>query len=593
MAKLLENTLRHGISRHSTYAFVNFGMFLCARGEAETGYAFGRTALLLSKAYPDRKSEAMLENMWSSFVQHWKEGYSACWESLARGLHAGLETGQYIWAFYCAANANTNSLLRGLPMSDILAEARSYQGLRRLDTFNAITWMIGAIEQIGHNLTTPTPRPADLVGERVDIHEVIRAARAIDNRGALFLANFYRVLLCVFQGAPGEAARIALETDPETLGVASWHASPGYYFYAGVAFTQSAREADPARRELYLEKAEAYAGKLTRWAALCPGNLAHRSALLAAEIARARGDTAAAWDRYDEAIRFAEEGAYVQDQVLGNELAARHFLALGKTTTARGYLAEASRLYDRWGAREATRRLARELPDLAPRRGLGAAAARRAGLHLGLLGPRRGLGAEGVAGHRRRDRPAAAARAAPPHHRGERGGAARDPDPEAGRGALHHRRAPRGRGAPARSDAARRSHGPRGERRALRGAHPGGRAPRRARGRRPVRRRSLPRARGGEIDAGLARGAQGAGSPACSTSRTTSPRAPSPPIAWSSSACSRPRSPRRSRTPSSTPSSSARSRSAPRSSAAPTRRSSRCIAPSRRARTRTWRRSAR
>jgi predicted ATPase/GAF domain-containing protein/anti-anti-sigma regulatory factor len=366
VAKLLESTLRHGVSRHSTYAFVNFGMFLCARGEPEAGYAFGRTALLLSKAYPDKKSEAMLENMWGSFVQHWKEGYAACWESLARGLHAGLETGQYIWAFYCAANAGTNSLMRGLPFGDILAEARSYQGLRKLDTFNAITWMIGAIEQVCHNLATPVERPADLVGEWVDIHAVIRGARAIDNRGALFLANFYRVLLCVFQGAPGEAARIALETDPETQGVASWHASPGYYFYAGVGFTQAARGADPERRELYLERAEAHAGKLARWAALCPANLAHRSALLAAEIARARGDAAAAWDRYDEAIRFAEEGAYVQDQALGNELAARHFLDLGKTTTARGYLAEASRLYDRWGAKEATRRLARELPDLAP-----------------------------------------------------------------------------------------------------------------------------------------------------------------------------------------------------------------------------------
>src|SRR6185312_15931009 len=68
VAKLLENTLRHGLSRHAIYALVNFGMFMCTREAIEDGYAFGRTAQLVSKAHPDRKSEAMLENMWGGFV---------------------------------------------------------------------------------------------------------------------------------------------------------------------------------------------------------------------------------------------------------------------------------------------------------------------------------------------------------------------------------------------------------------------------------------------------------------------------------------------------------------------------------------------
>ncbi|MEO5730149.1 MAG: AAA family ATPase, partial [Byssovorax sp.] len=366
VAKLLENTLRHGLSRHAIYALINFGMFLCTREEIEDGYSFGRTAQLVSKAHPDKKSEAMLENMWGGFVQHWKEGYPACHESFLKGIHAGLETGQYIWAFYCTVNANTNSLLRSLPLDDILTESRSFQGLRRLDRFNAITWMVGAVGQICHNLTTKTESPADLVGEWVDIHEVIRAARAIDNQASQFFANFYRVLNCVFQGAFDEGARIAMETHPEIVGIASWHGTPAYHFYAGLALTHAAHGAGPARRELYLARAEAYARRVTRWAALCPENLGHRSALLGAELARARGEKAAAGEGYDEAIRLAEEGAYVSDQALGNELAARHFLALGRTTIARSYLTEAARLYDRWGAKEATRRLAREFSELIP-----------------------------------------------------------------------------------------------------------------------------------------------------------------------------------------------------------------------------------
>jgi predicted ATPase/signal transduction histidine kinase len=368
VAKVLETTLRHGLSRHSIYALVNFGMFLCARGQIDAGYAFGRTAKRLSEARPDKRSEAMLEDMFGAYVQHWKEGYPACKASLLHGIHAGLEAGQYIWAFYSAVNASTNSLLRGAPIDDIIAEARAYQALRRLDRFNAITWMVDAVGQIGDKLKTPGERPTELVGDWIDVHALSAELRTIDNRVALFFANVYQVLLCVFNGAFDEAVRIALDTDDEILGVVSWHGTPAYHFYAGLAFAAAARRAPPERRELYLEKAEVLARKVARWADLGPENFAHRSALLGAELESVRGDTAAAWDRYDEAIHLAEEGAFMHDQALGNELAARHFLAIGKATTARGYLAEAARRYDRWGAK-ATPRLMREFLVFAPGEG--------------------------------------------------------------------------------------------------------------------------------------------------------------------------------------------------------------------------------
>ena len=56
----LENTLRHGLSEHAIYGCINFGMFLCGRGDIELGYRFGRAAINLSERYPDKKSEAML-----------------------------------------------------------------------------------------------------------------------------------------------------------------------------------------------------------------------------------------------------------------------------------------------------------------------------------------------------------------------------------------------------------------------------------------------------------------------------------------------------------------------------------------------------
>ena len=99
-AKLVENTLRYGLSAQAIYGCVCFGAFLCGRGEVELGYRFGRVALEVAKRHPNKKSEAMLWNMWGAFVQHWGEGFAACEESLLAGMHVGIETGQYIWAFY-------------------------------------------------------------------------------------------------------------------------------------------------------------------------------------------------------------------------------------------------------------------------------------------------------------------------------------------------------------------------------------------------------------------------------------------------------------------------------------------------------------
>ncbi len=366
VAKSLENTLRYGFSTHATFGCINFGMFLCARGDIELGYRFGRAAVGLSERYPDKKSEPVLRVNWGCTVQHWRESYTACKESLLAGLHAGLETGQYVWAFYATHNIVTISLLRGLPLSEVLAEAHSYQPIRKLDGSNTITWIVAAIAQVAHQLSVETAHPARLKGAWIDIDEVIEQARRVDNQPSLFYAYLQVVLLGVFQGAFEEVARIALSLDLELPNVAGWLGIPAFHFYAGVALTQAADVVSPDERSRFLARAENFAEKLSRWAELCPENLAHRSALLGAELARIRGDSRAAWEGYDQAIALARRGGYLHDEALANELAGLSFHALGKATIARTYLTEAHRAYGRWGATEAMRRLERSYPDLVP-----------------------------------------------------------------------------------------------------------------------------------------------------------------------------------------------------------------------------------
>jgi GAF domain-containing protein len=55
-------------------------------------------------------------------------------------------------------------------------------------------------------------------------------------------------------------------------------------------------------------------------------------------------------DLYDEAIKFAKDNEYIQDEALANELAAKFWMEKGKNKFAHLYMKEAHYCYKKWGA---------------------------------------------------------------------------------------------------------------------------------------------------------------------------------------------------------------------------------------------------
>ncbi|WAS95277.1 AAA family ATPase [Nannocystis punicea] len=375
--RILQNTIEHGISRNSIYAYVNFGTILCARLDIEKGHEFGRAAVRLNELHPDKKSESMLCNMWGAWVQHWKDTYEHSKASLRKGIHAGIETGQYIWAFYNTCNACMNSLLRGTHLREVFEEAKLYLPLCKLDKFNAITWMVGAVARYAEEFGAPAEgEPTHAAW--ADLDAVTAEARRINNQASLYFLNIFDVLAGVFQGAYEEVARIWGSTDPGRLGMlAAWHASPCYYYYGGLAFARAAGTAAPALREAYLARLGECARKVELWARFGPASFGHRSLILQAELARVEGREDAG-ALYDCGIAAAREGRFLHDAALASELCARHYLDLRREFLACAYMTEAHRLYARWGAVRIAERLERDFPRLLRRE----ATHRRAARHV-------------------------------------------------------------------------------------------------------------------------------------------------------------------------------------------------------------------
>ena len=86
------------------------------------------------------------------------------------------------------------------------------------------------------------------------------------------------------------------------------------------------------------------------WSDHAPMNFQFRYHLVEAEKARVLGESLTAMELYDRAIAGAKENGYMQHVALGNELAGKFYLSLGREIIAQTYFAEAHYAYRRWEA---------------------------------------------------------------------------------------------------------------------------------------------------------------------------------------------------------------------------------------------------
>jgi two-component system, NarL family, sensor kinase len=93
-------------------------------------------------------------------------------------------------------------------------------------------------------------------------------------------------------------------------------------------------------------------------------NYLHQYHLVEAEKARVLGQFLEAEELYEQAIAGAAENEFVQEEALAYELAAKHYLARGRSKIAQTYMKEAHYCYDRWGATAKVKDLENRYPQL-------------------------------------------------------------------------------------------------------------------------------------------------------------------------------------------------------------------------------------
>ncbi len=360
VARSVRMSLRVGLNAQTPMALAGYGFTRSMSGdEAMFGSELGRLAIELNDRLETTSLNARVHFIYGVHAALSRPLHAAI-DALTVAREAGLDNGDSLFASFATTNRLMLLLARGDRLDQIAAETEdALQLMRRTGTASSVlaqttfAWFIARLRGRGPERELP------------DEHALLQA---IERAGSSFARSLHALARAQLALYDGDRARLAAALAPLDRG--AWNS--GYYFLverallAGLAHARL-HDAAPARAAAHvpspgraadhraaLERALAY---YARWTETCPSNHLARALLLQAELARVRGDPAAALADYDQALDAARQHGQPHTEALASELAAAFHRSRGASSIAAMYTAGAIEAYRRWGARACAQRL--------------------------------------------------------------------------------------------------------------------------------------------------------------------------------------------------------------------------------------------
>lgn len=361
---LIDTSIERGLSTATPYALALFGIVLNTLEQFEISHEWGMLALQLLERWPrDRRLEAATRHILYNLVCNWMVPLSSMLDPLRKVFDIGRQTGDYEYAGFAAHGYVHNSIYAGRPLGPLKKEALWLGQQLKEFGVNALH-VHRPFEQLLKAFTGDLTDPCSLDDEGFDTQAILSQAEADEVRSGALLCVIHLTsgLARYHFGDPAHASE-SLEQARSHLGGAPsvWH-PPTVHLYAALAAGAASRQTtDPTLKPLYRARVEQSVEPLRRLARLAPINFAHRVSLVEAELARLDGDQNGALSKLQQAIREAQEGSWINDVALANELAAE----CQPTEEARERSLRAARTaYAAWGATTKAARLGERLQAL-------------------------------------------------------------------------------------------------------------------------------------------------------------------------------------------------------------------------------------
>ncbi|MEG4250847.1 AAA family ATPase [Microcoleus sp. Pol10D4] len=357
--------IKNGNEPNAAFAYGNYAVMLCVIvGDIESGYQFGQLASSLLCKFNAKEITAKVVLCTDGDIKHWKEPARETIKPLLSAYQIGLETGDILFATYCAFYGFCNSYFAGTNLTELEQEVASYsQAFRELKQDTVLSW--NELHRQGIlNLIKPSINPGCLVGEAYNEEQYLPVHYSVNDRLALHIIHSHKLILNYLFEKVDEAVENATTAEKYLNGVTGMFVIPGFYLYDSLARLRWLNNRDTVNIETQLAKVAANQKKMQTWASHGPMNHLHKFNLVEAEKCRILGKKAEALELYDRAIAGAKENGYIQEEAIANELAAKFYLDWCKEKVAASYMQEAYYCYARWGALAKVKDLEQRYPQL-------------------------------------------------------------------------------------------------------------------------------------------------------------------------------------------------------------------------------------
>ncbi|OXC72718.1 Signal transduction histidine kinase CheA [Caballeronia sordidicola] len=366
LCRMANLSLTYGNSDASSIGYSYLGMVAGpVFGDYGAGFQFGQLGLAL---VDERGLQRFRPRVYMCFAYHvmpWTKPIRAGLPLLRRAFEAASESGDLTYTGFSSCCLITSLLAAGDPLADVEREAKQRLGVVQAAKFGLIVDIIGSQLQLIRTLRGLTPSFHSFNDE---VFDETAFEQHLEADPCLAIATCWYWIRKLegrfFAGNISQALEAAEKAAPLLWTTSGHFELAEYHFYAALARARGYDDVPPDEQAAQFRALAEHHAKLALWAEHCPGNFACRTALVAGEMARIKGNEFAAMREYESAIRLARDYEFPSIEALALEVAATFYLARGFTTIAFVYFGNARLTYLRWGALGKVHALDRRYPNL-------------------------------------------------------------------------------------------------------------------------------------------------------------------------------------------------------------------------------------
>ncbi|HIK08582.1 MAG TPA: AAA family ATPase [Trichormus sp. M33_DOE_039] len=352
---MVDLCVQYGNSSFAAYAYGFYGLILCGPlKDIESGYRFGKLSLQILEQFNAKEIKSKVYALFNIFVRHWKEHIQTTVEPLKEGVESGLETGDIEYVGYNGMLACWHPFLAGEKLDIVEQILEQYIKLSHKIQQEHFTFCLLILKQMVVELIQGVENKNYLEGENFNQSIMQRMA---GNITAIFYAYLSKSILSYLFRDYVESIKNAQLAQEYEVAVGGTVYLVEYKFYYSLALLAVALDTNSQANinseynlKAVIEQVESNQQQLKTWAEHAPINHQHKYELVAAETARLLGQTLAAMEYYDCAIRGANNSGYIHEEALAYERAAEFYLSLGRNEFASLYMTKAHYGYRHWGA---------------------------------------------------------------------------------------------------------------------------------------------------------------------------------------------------------------------------------------------------